>query len=53
MTKTEEAIKHFESLQKRYTTQHNGKQCEFVKTALNALYEQLNSEVNYDHNDYN
>lgn len=33
----EEAIKHFESLQKRYTTQHNGKQCEYVKTALEAM----------------
>lgn len=32
-----ESIKHFESLQKRYTTQHNGKQCEYVKTALEAM----------------
>ena len=32
-----ESIKHFESLQKRYTTQHNGKQCEYVKTALAAM----------------
>ena len=32
-----EAIKHFESLQKRYTTQHNGKQCEYVKIALEAM----------------
>lgn len=35
-----ESIKHFESLQKRYTTQHNGKQCEYVKTALNAMRKQ-------------
>ena len=32
-----ESIKHFESLQKRYTTQHDGKQCEYVKTALAAM----------------
>lgn len=35
-----ESIKHFESLQKRYTTQHNGKQCEYVKTALAAMRKQ-------------
>ena len=39
MNEIEKAIKHFEGLQKRYTTQHNGKHCEFVKTALAALYE--------------
>ena len=33
------AIEHFERLQKRYTTQHNGKHCELVKTALAALRE--------------
>lgn len=33
------AIKHFESLQRRYTTTHNGKQCELVKTALASLRE--------------
>ena len=33
----QKAIKHFESLQKRYTTQHNGKQCEYVKVALEAM----------------
>jgi len=43
-SKVEEAIKHFESLQKRYTTQHNGKQCELVKTALEALYEKKERE---------
>ena len=37
MTEVEKAIKHFESLQKRYTTQHNGKQCKLVETALDAL----------------
>jgi hypothetical protein len=31
-------IKHFESLQKRYTTQHNGQMCERVSDALEALY---------------
>ena len=35
-----ESIKHFKSLQKRYTTQHNGKQCEYVKTALLAMEKQ-------------
>ena len=39
MSKWSIAIKHFTSLQKRYTTQHNGKQCEFVQTALEALKE--------------
>lgn len=33
----EKAIKHFTSLQKRYTTQHNGKHCEYVKLALDAI----------------
>ena len=32
-----ETIKHYESLQKRYTKQHNGKHCDYVKTALVAL----------------
>ena len=31
------AIKHFEALQKRYTTQHNGTACEYVKLALIGL----------------
>ena len=31
-------IKHFESLQKRYTTQHNGQMCERVEDALEALH---------------
>lgn len=30
-------IKHFEALQKRYQTQHNGKMCERVADALEAL----------------
>ena len=33
------ATKHHESLQRRYTTTHNGKQCEFVKTALACMRE--------------
>lgn len=33
------AEKRFESLQRRYTTTHNGKQCEFVKTALACMRE--------------
>lgn len=37
----EEAIKHFESLQKRYTTEHNGKMCEKVALALKAMEKQI------------
>ncbi len=44
MNNIERAIKHFESLQKRYTTQHNGKHCDLVKTALTALREQAERE---------
>lgn len=45
MSETQEnTIKHFKSLQKRYKTQHNGKQCEFVKIALSALHEQAERE---------
>jgi len=33
------AEKHFESLQRRYTTTHNGKHCELVHTALACLRE--------------
>jgi hypothetical protein len=40
MNEIERAIKHFEGLQKRYTTQHNGKHCDLVATALEALREQ-------------
>lgn len=32
------AIKHFEALQKRYTSTHNGTACEHVRMALTALY---------------
>ena len=35
LTKT---ISHFESLQKRYKTQHNDRMCERVYDALQALY---------------
>ena len=37
MNEINKTIKHFESLQKRYTTQHNGKMCERVADALEAL----------------
>ena len=40
MNEIERAIKHFEGLQKRYTTQHNGKHCDLVATALDVLREQ-------------
>ena len=38
MNDINKTIKHFESLQKRYTTQHNGQMCERVGDALEALY---------------
>ncbi len=38
MNDISKTIKHFESLQKRYTTQHNGRMCERVADALEALY---------------
>ena len=36
----DKAIKHYKSLQKRYTTQHNGIHCEYVALAIQALQEQ-------------
>ena len=44
MNEIERAIKHFEGLQKRYTTQHNGKHCDLVATALDALRERAEME---------
>ena len=44
MNEIYKAIEHFEHLQKRYTTQHNGKHCELVKTALAALHEKVERE---------
>ena len=38
MNDINKTIKHFESLQKRYFTQHNGQMCERVADALEALY---------------
>lgn len=35
----EKTVKHFQSLQKRYTTQHNENMCDRVADALEALYE--------------
>lgn len=37
----EEAIKHFKSLQKRYTREHNGKMCIKVAVALEAMEKQI------------
>lgn len=37
MNDIEKTIKHFTSLQKRYTTEHNGNACERVEDALEAL----------------
>lgn len=44
MNDINKTIKHFESLQKRYTTQHNGKMCDRVSDALEALYRFKNQE---------
>lgn len=44
MTILKKSIKHFEGLQKRYTTQHNGKMCQFVACALEAMTRQLVNE---------
>ena len=38
-TAIREAEKHFESLQRRYTTTHNGKHCELVEAAIACLRE--------------
>ena len=46
MNDLNKTIKHFESLQKRYTTQHNGQMCERVADALEALY-QCKSQQDY------
>lgn len=37
----QEALKHFKSLKKRYTTQHNGVMCEKVKVAIEAIEKQI------------
>ena len=43
-------IKHFESLQKRYTTEHNGQMCERVADALEALYQVKSQEEYFEKN---
>ena len=37
VSELDSAIKHFISLQQRYTSQHNGHMCELVGTALTAM----------------
>lgn len=37
MNDINKTIKHFKSLQKRYTTEHNGQMCERVADALEVL----------------
>ena len=44
----EEAIKHFKSLQKRYTKEHNGRMCEKVNLALEALEKQIPKKLKDD-----
>lgn len=49
MAEIEKAIKHFDGLQKRYTTTHNGKHCELVKAAIAALREKQARESGCDY----
>lgn len=44
MNEIYKAIEHFEHLQKRYATQHNGKYCELIETALAALRKKAERE---------
>ena len=48
MNDINKTIKHFESLQKRYATQHNGQMCERVADALEALYCFKNEELEFE-----
>ena len=48
----EEAIKHFKSLQKRYTKEHNGRMCEKVNLALEALDKQTPKKPLHMHKNY-
>ena len=48
----EEAIKHFKSLQKRYTKEHNGRMCEKVNLALEALDKQIPKKPLHIHKNY-
>ena len=48
----EEAIKHFKSLQKRYTKEHNGRMCEKVNLALEALEKQIPKKPIHMHKNY-
>ena len=48
----EEAIKHFKSLQKRYTKEHNGRMCEKVNLALEALEKQIPKKPLHMHKNY-
>ena len=50
--KYEEAIKHFKSLQKRYTKEHNGRMCEKVNLALKALEKQIPKKPLHMHKNY-
>lgn len=50
MKDLQKTIKHFQSLQKRYTTQHNGNMCDRVQDALEALYEYENRRTEIEEN---
>ena len=47
-----EAIKHFKSLQKRYTKEHNGRMCEKINLALEALEKQIPKKPLHMHKNY-
>ena len=48
----EEAIKHFKSFQKRYTKEHNGRMCEKINLALEALEKQIPKKPLHMHKNY-
>lgn len=41
MSREHDALYHFMKLQKRYTTQHNGKMCSFVDCAISAITHEI------------
>lgn len=48
----QETLKHFNSLQKRYTTEHNGVMCEKVKIAIEAIEKQIPKKQRITHHKY-
>lgn len=52
MNDINKTIKHFESQQKRYKTQHEGRACERIEDALTALYACKNIMSIFDTSSY-